>query len=94
MLAKGRCRQIDRRRLEQIASQTWKYFDELVTNDTNYLVPDNVQLYPQRVIAYRTSPTNMGLYDLSILSASDFGFITPISAVQKLYDSFWSIPNK
>ena len=46
----------------------------LRNNETdNYLPPDNYQHEPRGVIAHRTSPTNIGLYLLSVLAAHDFG---------------------
>ena len=47
-----------------------------VTADDNWLPPDNFQEDPKRVLARRTSPTNIGLYLLSVLAARDFGYIT------------------
>jgi cyclic beta-1,2-glucan synthetase len=41
------------------------------------LPPDNFQEDPAPVIAHRTSPTNMGLYLLSAVSARDFGWLDP-----------------
>ena len=39
------------------------------------LPPDNFQEDPQPVVAHRTSPTNIGLYLLSVVTARDFGWI-------------------
>ena len=38
------------------------------------LPPDNFQEDPRPVLAHRTSPTNLGLYLLSAVSARDFGW--------------------
>ena len=38
------------------------------------LPPDNFQEDPRAVVAHRTSPTNIGLYLLSIVAARDFGW--------------------
>ncbi len=56
------------------ASSMWHFFEKYVSEETNYLPPDNVQYAPYRV-AMRTSPTNIGLYLLCALAARDFGFI-------------------
>lgn len=77
--------------LQEIALQTWTFFDELISEETNYLVPDNLQLFPKRVIAFRTSPSNIGLSYLSILSAADLGFITPLVAARKLHQSLQTL---
>ncbi len=71
-------------RLQKIAFKTWKFFDDLASEETHYLIPDNVQLFPKRVVAYRTSPSNIGLHYLSILTAVDLGFITPLEAGRKI----------
>jgi len=65
----------DRRLLRLLAQKTWRFFDEFVTAADHHLPPDNYQEDPRGVLAHRTSPTNMGLYLLSVVSARDFGFI-------------------
>ncbi|MBA2572886.1 MAG: carbohydrate-binding protein [Gemmatimonadetes bacterium] len=58
------------------AERHWRYFDRFVTAETHWLAPDNVQEDPDVVVAMRTSPTNIGLQLLAIVSAHDLGFIT------------------
>jgi hypothetical protein len=53
----------------------WDYFDNLVNPENNFLPPDNFQEDPYNGVAYRTSPTNIGLSMLCMLSAFDFSFI-------------------
>jgi cyclic beta-1,2-glucan synthetase len=65
----------DARALRQVARMTWRYFEKFVTADHQWLPPDNVQEDPAVVTANRTSPTNIGLYLLSTVSACDFGWI-------------------
>src|SRR4029077_390071 len=65
----------DRRFLEQVARDTWRYFDTYVTAQDHFLAPDNVQMVPSVVVAHRSSPTNIGMALLSILAAHDFGWI-------------------
>ncbi len=65
----------DRLLLRGLARTTWAYFEQFVTADANYLAPDNMQETPTQVIAYRTSPTNIGLQLLADLAAYDFGYI-------------------
>ena len=62
--------------LRRIARQTWRYFDDLVTPETNWLPPDNSQLALRVEVAQRTSPTNIGLWLNSALAAHDFGYLT------------------
>jgi len=80
----GRISQTDRNYLRDIAWETWTYFDSLMTEERHYLVPDNVQLVPERVVAERTSSTNIGLSILSVISAYDLGFISLPSVVRRL----------
>lgn len=61
--------------LRRIALATWRYFDEHVTASNNMLPPDNLQEHPAAVVANRTSPTNIGVYLLSTVSACDMGWI-------------------
>ncbi|MBQ9980410.1 MAG: hypothetical protein IJP23_05075 [Oscillospiraceae bacterium] len=65
----------DRAFLEENAAQMWQYFADHMNEENNYLPPDNVQIMPNRGVARRTSPTNIGLGLLSALAAADFGFI-------------------
>ena len=65
----------DRAELRRIARRAWEYFETFVTEEHHYLPPDNFQETPHPVVAGRTSPTNIGLYLLSIVSARDFGWI-------------------
>ncbi len=59
-----------------VAHSTWKYFDTFLNSDYHFLIPDNLQIIPERVVAERTSPTNIGLSLLSTISAYDLGFIS------------------
>lgn len=61
--------------LSHIARKTWRYFEEFSNKKNNYLAPDNYQEEPYRGIAYRTSPTNIGLGLLATLTARDLGYI-------------------
>ena len=58
-----------------LALRHWRFFDEFVSERTQWLAPDNFQEDPEPVLAMRTSPTNMGLQLLAIGSAHDLGFI-------------------
>jgi cyclic beta-1,2-glucan synthetase len=62
--------------LRRLARRTWRYFDDLVNDESNWLPPDNSQLALRIEVAQRTSPTNIGLWLTSALAASDFGYLT------------------
>jgi cyclic beta-1,2-glucan glucanotransferase len=74
----------DVRFLREIARRTWRYFDDSVSADTSWLPPDNYQVSPLNELAMRTSPTNIGLWMLSLLAARDFGYQTVDQVVEKL----------
>jgi cyclic beta-1,2-glucan synthetase len=74
----------DVRTLRLIARRTWRFFETFVSAASNMLPPDNFQETPQPVVARRTSPTNLGLYLLSVVSARDFGWIGAVDAVERL----------
>jgi cyclic beta-1,2-glucan synthetase len=72
------------RALRLIARRTWGFFTTFVTGDSLGLPPDNFQETPRRVVAHRTSPTNIGLYLLSVVSAHDFGWVGTLDAVDRI----------
>ena len=65
----------DARSLRLIARRTWRFFETFVTAEDHMLPPDNFQEEPTPVVAHRTSPTNLGLYLLSVTAAHDFGWL-------------------
>lgn len=60
--------------LYKCARKTWRFFEEFVTAEENWLPPDNIQQNPNLVVAPRTSPTNIGMALLVDLAAYDFGY--------------------
>jgi cyclic beta-1,2-glucan synthetase len=70
--------------LRRIARRTWRFFEAFVTSADNFLPPDNFQEDPTPALAHRTSPTNLGLYLLSVVSARDFGWIGATQAIERL----------
>tara|TARA_B110001454_G_scaffold219197_1_gene251435 strand:- start:24390 stop:33101 length:8712 start_codon:yes stop_codon:yes gene_type:complete len=81
----------DQNLLRQIARRTWHYFEDFVSQDDNWLPPDNHQLIPSVVTAHRTSPTNIGLYLMTISSARDFGFINTTQMLNRLTQTLQSM---
>ena len=65
----------DIQRLRRLARKTWRYFEDFAIKEENYLPPDNYQEDPPKGSAHRTSPTNIGLLLMSVLSAGDMGFL-------------------
>ena len=74
----------DARDLRLVARRTWRYFETFVTADDHMLPPDNFQEDPRPVLAHRTSPTNMGLYLISAVSARDFGWCGAVDFVERV----------
>lgn len=65
----------DKDKLFSYAQDMWQFFEELVNKQENYLPPDNIQFYPYEKTSHKTSPTNIGMYLVSLTAARDFGFI-------------------
>ena len=74
----------DTQALRLIARRTWRFFDTFVGPEDNHLPPDNFQEDPRPVVAHRTSPTNLGLYLLSVVAARDFGWLGTFDTVDRL----------
>ncbi len=72
------------RTLRLIARRTWRFFETFVTPADNMLPPDNFQEDPNPVVAHRTSPTNIGLYLLSLATARDFAWLGTADVVERL----------
>ncbi|QPM90549.1 Cyclic beta-(1,2)-glucan synthase NdvB [Pseudooceanicola algae] len=70
--------------LRRVARTTWRYFETFVTAETHDLPPDNFQDTPAPKLAERTSPTNIGLYLLSVLSARDLGWIGQAETIGRI----------
>ncbi len=81
----------DAEALRLIARRTWRFFEDFVTEGSHWLPPDNFQENPEPVVARRTSPTNIGLYLLSIGCARDFGWIGTLEAVDRLEATFGTL---
>ncbi len=75
---------IDARSLRLVARRTWRFFETFITAGDHALPPDNFQEDPAPVVAHRTSPTNIGLYVLSVIAARDFGWLGTLDAVDRL----------
>ncbi len=65
----ARIRNDDRLDLIDEAQKYWAFFNDYVTEEENFLPPDNVQYTPVYRVARRTSPTNIGMYLLSCVCA-------------------------
>jgi len=75
---------VDSKTLRLIARRTWRFFDTFVSAEDHLLPPDNFQEDPAPVVAHRTSPTNLGLYLLSLVTARDFGWLGTMDTAERL----------
>ena len=69
--------------LRRTARKTWHYFETFVTEQENWLPPDNFQEVPVPTIASRTSPTNLGLALLANLGARDMGYLSTAGLIHR-----------
>ncbi|MEO6322934.1 MAG: glucoamylase family protein, partial [Polaromonas sp.] len=89
--APHRLRAREKRYLQMLARDTWRFFEQCVGPEDNHLPPDNLQLVPDPTVAHRTSPTNVGLYLLAVCCAREFGWISTDEVIRRLEASLDSI---
>jgi len=77
--------------IRRIARKTWRYFEEFINTENNYLGPDNYQEYPPNGLTQRTSPTNISLGLMSVLAARDFGYLGILEMKEKISNTISSI---
>ncbi len=76
--------------IKELAQRTWKYFHTFLTEESNYLIPDNYQVNRSIKTDYKTSPTNIGFSMLSVIAAYELEFIEQkeaVSLLEKIIDS-------
>jgi cyclic beta-1,2-glucan glucanotransferase len=74
--------------LQKLSRKIWFFFEAFVTEEDNWLPPDNYQEHPAPKIAHRTSPTNIGLALLSNLTAYDFGYLPAGELIERTTNTF------
>jgi cyclic beta-1,2-glucan synthetase len=77
-----------RKRLQRLARRTWAYFEQFAGPDDHWLPPDHFQKNPRGFIAHYTTPTNIGMFLLSTLSAYDLGYIGLFELSVRLRNTF------
>ncbi|MEI6132550.1 MAG: glucoamylase family protein [Bacillota bacterium] len=77
--------------LRILTRKTWRYFEEFANFKSHYLAPDNYQEDPPRGVAYRTSPTNIGMGLMAIISARDFGYISTTEMIEMISNTVSTI---
>ena len=81
----------DTQYLQGIARDTWRYFERCIGPQDLHLPPDNLQTAPHDMLARRTSPTNIGLYLLSVACARQFGWIGTMELLARLEATLASV---
>jgi cyclic beta-1,2-glucan synthetase len=80
-----------RRQVLRLARHTWAYFEQFAGPDDHWLPPDHFQESPRGSVAHYTTPTNIGLFLVSTLSAYDFGYIGLLELAVRLRSIFESM---
>lgn len=73
-----------KKELEELAQRTWRYFEDTIIEENNYLVPDNYQEDRKEKFVKRTSSTNIGLGILAVISAYNMNFIDIKTAIEMI----------
>ncbi|MBW7945522.1 MAG: cellobiose phosphorylase, partial [Sphingomonadaceae bacterium] len=81
----------DRMFLRAMARRNWLFFESFVRPEDNWLPPDNYQEPPDEDTAHRTSPTNIGMMMLSVLTAWKLGHIGLNEAEMRLRNALDAI---
>ena len=79
---------------EELLSQVkkmWAFYMEYVSEEGNFLPPDNVQFYPVFRVCMRTSPTNIGMYLLSAAAVYELRVIDGENLVEIVENSVESV---
>ena len=83
----------DKEYVLDIGYRTWMYFKDNLTSKSNFLPPDNYQEDRKPKLVMRTSPTNIGLALLSVMSAYDLQYENLENTIDLLYKMLESIQN-
>lgn len=81
--------------LLEVGKRTWQFFRDHLNEKSNYLPPDNYQEDRKEKVAYRTSPTNIGLAMLAVASSYDLkwedaNFV--LELYEKMFPSIEKLP--
>ncbi len=81
--------------LLEIGRKTWQYFKENCNQKSHYLPPDNYQADRNPKIVLRTSPTNIGLGMLAVISSYDLGYENlqdTLNLLEKMIQTIHDLP--
>ncbi len=86
-----RLTEMQRRQVRRLARRTWAFFEQFAGPNDHWLPPDHFQESPRGSVAHYTTPTNIGLFLVSTLSAYDLGYIGLLELAVRLRSTFESI---
>lgn len=78
----------------EIGQKTWQFFKDHLNEKGNFLPPDNYQEDRIPQVVYRTSPTNIGLGLLAVVSSYDLGYENlqdTLQLLQKMLDTIMKL---
>ena len=77
--------------LLETGKKTWQFFKDYLNETTHFLPPDNYQEDRRPKAVMRTSPTNIGLGLLAVISGYDLGYETKEDTLQLLENMIHTI---
>ncbi|MFZ6030585.1 MAG: GH36-type glycosyl hydrolase domain-containing protein [Chloroflexota bacterium] len=82
---------LQHRQIHRLARRTWAFFEQFAGPDDHWLPPDHFQESPRGSVAHYTTPTNIGLFLVSTLSAHDLGYVGLFDLAVRLRSTFESL---
>jgi cyclic beta-1,2-glucan synthetase len=82
---------MQRRHVRRLARRTWAFFEQFAGPNDHWLPPDHFQESPRGNVAHYTTPTNIGLFLVSTLSAYDLGYMGLFELAVRLRSTFESM---
>lgn len=79
------------RQLLRLARRTWAFFEQFAGPNDHWLPPDHFQESPRGNVAHYTTPTNIGLFLVSTLSAYSLGYMGLFELAVRLRSTFESM---
>ena len=83
--------EIQRKQVHRLARRTWAFFERFAEPDDHWLPPDHFQESPRVHVGHYTTPTNIGMFLVSTLSAYDLGYISLLELAARLRSTFDSM---
>jgi len=84
----------DKQYVLEVGKRTWQFFKDYLVKENNYLPPDNYQEDRKPKAIKRTSPTNIGLALLAVISSYDLGYETQkntLELLNKMIDTIYNL---